>query len=413
MLVTYIKNNTYFVAPRHFEMIFSHEEPSVVISESLKTYLAEAKETIEENLEKWDDFKKIVNPYEYVHSNVYREKYPVSRLTPVSRSFYKFIEIVNHFSILDTYNGKPLKTFHIAEGPGGFIEAIAHLRKEYNSSNNQFRTNDEIVKDAYWGLTLLKNEPGIPSWRKLKDKIRRDNIENIQFFMGKNEDGNLFDYENLEECGRNHYNSCDIVTADGGFDFSLNFEDQERVATKLLLVQILYAIILQKKGGTFIIKFFDMFNYASLELVYILKSFYSTVIVTKPKTSRYANSERYIVACDYIYESSRIFIAPFISIIKRLSSEESNNENIMRILNIDLPHFFVSNMEQANILLGKQQLMTINNTNQLIKTAKNDKIEKMVKMNKEKSVKWCLENNIPHNNIRNENVFKKKNTMKM
>jgi 23S rRNA U2552 (ribose-2'-O)-methylase RlmE/FtsJ len=306
-----------------------------------------------------------------------------------------------------------LKTFHIAEGPGGFIEAIAHLRKEYNSSNNQFRTNDEIVKDAYWGLTLLKNEPGIPSWRKLKDKIRRDNIENVNFFMGKNEEGNLFDYENLEECGRNHYNSCDIVTADGGFDFSLNFEDQERVATKLLLVQILYAIILQKKGGTFIIKFFDMFNYASLELVYILKSFYSTVIVTKPKTSRYANSERYIVARHYIYDSSRIFIAPFISIIKRLSSEESNNENIMRILNIDLPHFFVSNMEQANILLGKQQLMTINNTNQLIKTGKNDKIEKMVKMNKEKSVKWCLENNIPHNKIRNENIFKKKNTMKM
>ena len=40
MLVTYIKNNTYFIAPRHFEMIFSREEPNAVISESLKTYLA-------------------------------------------------------------------------------------------------------------------------------------------------------------------------------------------------------------------------------------------------------------------------------------------------------------------------------------------------------------------------------------
>ena len=41
--------------------------------------------------------------------------------------FFKLIEIYKHFNILSSYNS--LKSFHLAEGPGGFIEATAYLRK--------------------------------------------------------------------------------------------------------------------------------------------------------------------------------------------------------------------------------------------------------------------------------------------
>ena len=395
MLVSYIKNNVYFVGPHHFSLEFSDKDQPINISESLMDYLKNAKDQIEAHLVKWDIYKKYVNTYEYIHSVVYKEKTAVSQLAPVSRSFYKLIEIMNYFNMLLEYEQTSIKSFHLAEGPGGFIEAIAYLR------------NNLGYKDEHWGLTLLENKYGIPNWNKLQTKIRKGSIKNVNFFMGKENKGDLYDYENFLKCADEHRNSCDFMTADGGFDFSLNFADQEKVAVKLLLVQILYALILQKKNGSFIIKFFDMFTYASMELLYLLKSFYGTVIITKPKTSRYANSERYIVCRNFQVENTQIFESRFVQIIKEIK-ESPENFNLIRILNLDISCFFKTNLEQSNILLGKQQLSIINSTNQLILAPKNDKIAKIVKTNREKCVQWCIDNNIPFNKTRNENIFLKK-----
>ena len=39
------------------------------------------------------------------------------------------IEIYNLFKFGDLYKKKSINTFHLAEGPGGFIEAFVFLRK--------------------------------------------------------------------------------------------------------------------------------------------------------------------------------------------------------------------------------------------------------------------------------------------
>ena len=44
-------------------------------------------------------------------------------------------------------------TFHLAEGPGGFIEATTYLRKKN-------------TKDNYYGITLLNNDKHVPNWKK-------------------------------------------------------------------------------------------------------------------------------------------------------------------------------------------------------------------------------------------------------
>jgi len=46
------------------------------------------------------------------------------------------------------------RVFHLAEGPGGFIEAIANIRKNPN--------------DKYIGMTILDdaNDWNIPAWKK-------------------------------------------------------------------------------------------------------------------------------------------------------------------------------------------------------------------------------------------------------
>ena len=52
----------------------------------------------------------------------------------------------------------------------------------------------------------------------------------------------------------------DIITGDGGFDFSQDYNNQEKSAFRLILTQVAYAITMQKHSGHFILKIFDMFE---------------------------------------------------------------------------------------------------------------------------------------------------------
>ena len=117
----------------------------------LKRYLGNLKCEIEKFPNSWDTYKKYTNTYEYIHSQIPEQKCSVSKCKPLSRSYFKFIEIANVFDILDNYNYN-IESFHICEGPGGFIEAISILR------NNP--------EDTYYGMTLVNDDESTPGWKK-------------------------------------------------------------------------------------------------------------------------------------------------------------------------------------------------------------------------------------------------------
>ena len=117
---------------------------------SLSIYLNNIKEEINKYETKWDIYKKYTNPYEYIHTIVPNHKFQISQYKPISRSFYKLIEILNVFDLIKYYN-YPISSFHLAEGPGGFIEAMIYERK-YN--------------DTYYGMTLINDNPDVPGWKK-------------------------------------------------------------------------------------------------------------------------------------------------------------------------------------------------------------------------------------------------------
>lgn len=109
----------------------SHEyNDNVYISSSIYSHLCDIKEQIEKYQDTWDNIKKFTNPYEYIHTNVAGNKTNISKLRPLSRSFYKMIEIIKNNNILAQYNNtivaRPeykmgINTFHLAEGPGGSL----------------------------------------------------------------------------------------------------------------------------------------------------------------------------------------------------------------------------------------------------------------------------------------------------
>ena len=49
--------------------------------------------------------------------------------------------------------------------------------------------------------------------------------------------------------GTGYQNTMDIITADGGFDFSKNFDYQEEICFRLLLSEIYGALCIQKEDG--------------------------------------------------------------------------------------------------------------------------------------------------------------------
>ena len=168
---------------------------------------------INKNNSNWDSMKKYTNPYEFIHSNLPHLNYSIAKYKPISRAFFKLLEIYKHFDILTM--SYPIKTFHLAEGPGGFIEATAFLRKNPN--------------DKYYGITLNEeNNEKIPGWSKTSQFL--ENNKNVIIEKGITGNGDLYNDNNYEYLLSKYRNSMEIITGDGGFDFSGDFNKQENNA---------------------------------------------------------------------------------------------------------------------------------------------------------------------------------------
>jgi len=386
---------TFFIIPRSY--IFSYKnieyrEKTVDsgFSPSLTDYLYCIKEKITAKEKQWDSYKKYTNPYEYIHSVIPIKKKAISKYKPLSRSFFKMVEIINTFRI---YFRNPIRSFHLAEGPGGFIEAIDYLR------NN--------TEDRYIGMTLLdsdKNNPNIPAWKKSETFLR--NHPNVSLENGITQNGNILSIENFEYIVTKYSDKkMDLVTADGGFDFSMDFNQQEKMIGKLLFAQMAYALCLNKYHGHFILKIFDCFMPHTVDIIYILSSFYEKVYIMKPNTSRYANSERYIICQGFLYENHSGFYPYLLNCFRNMS--ENIDDSPGRFLNIDVPQFFIKKIEEYNAIFGQKQIQNIIYTLSLIDNkGKTDKIENLIHNNIQKSISWCNRFNIPYNSFNTpSNIF--------
>ena len=397
MLYFLLHQIKYILNPNNIKLKFekyNDDSNSPYISKSLSIYLNKTKGDISNYLSNWDIIKRYTNPYEFIHTNLPQLNYSISKIKPISRAFFKITEIYNTFNLLDLK--RPITTYHLAEGPGGFIEATAYLRK------NKY--------DKYYGITLIdKSNINIPGWRK-SEKFLYNN-PNVIIEKGVTGDGNIYDENNFIDCVNRHKNKVDIVTGDGGFDFSNNFNNQECAAFRLIYTQMVYAISMQKYGGTFILKIYDIFLKSTLEILYILSTFYTNIYITKPNTSRYANSEKYLVCTDFRYNNTSYISQKFHDTLKVLNNIDFKKYQIKSVINIPIQLYFINQIEEINAILGQQQVENIVNTIKLINLneKKSEKIENMKNQNIQKCINWCIQNKIPYNKfIQPTNIFMRK-----
>tara|TARA_B110000008_G_C16957288_1_gene558716 strand:- start:1333 stop:2529 length:1197 start_codon:yes stop_codon:yes gene_type:complete len=368
----------------------------IFINKSLSIFLNEVKEQINDYSSNWDNAKKFINPFEFIHTNIPCYNFSISKYKPISRAFFKILEIYNTFNIFDK-GKKIINSFHLAEGPGGFIEATSYLR------NNKL--------DTYYGMSLIDdNNSSIPGWKKADTFLKKN--KNVIIERGQDQTGNLFNPENFKYCWEKYKGSMDIVTGDGGFDFSIDYNRQEGLAIRLLITQIAYAISMQSKNGTFILKMFDLFLLPSVQIIYLLSTLYKKVFIIKPNTSRYANSEKYIVCFGFKNINTQNLVYKFYKILQTFTNTDFDKQYIKSIFNFPIQIYYQVHIREINCILGTQQIENILNTIKFIinRDKKKDKMDNLKLQHAQKCVRWCIKNNIPYNQVDtvHTNIFLKK-----
>lgn len=378
---SYLLNDFLFcVDEREIQPKYLHyTQPLYHVNLSLKEYLSKIKKEIDKHPDKWEQYKKITNKYEFINTPCILEKQKINHCVcnykPISRSYFKMIEILHAFSF--DFPDK-LESFHLAEGPGGFIEALQKYRQNEN--------------DRYIGMTLMQDHKDVPRWNKIQSFMKKHPC--IQLEYGPKKDGNLYYRHNLDYIRETHRNKYHFITADGGFDYSVDFNKQEEASINLIFSEVLYALIMQKPGGSFVLKVFDIFHKTTLEMLFLLCYFYGQVYIYKPHTSREANSERYIVCKSFSIKQN------YVAIIDKLTVgfKDLSKQNLNGLFRFELNSYFLCKIQEINAIFGQQQVENILSTLNYIKEAQSihrDKIDKIKVTNVERCIKWCREHQQP------------------
>jgi len=236
----------------------------------------------------WEFLKRTSNPYELVYSQSQDMRIPKSicSLRPLSRSFFKMVEIL---SVMDFFKRnqeskqkRVLQSAHICEGPGGFIEALVNL-----SEKNNF-----TLQNA-WTMTLKPTKANIPGWKRAYNFLRNSPMVHIEY--GDDETGDVLVPVNQASFLERTRGKCNIFTADGGFDFSEHYGNQEQEVYPLLISSGLIGLQTLAKGGDFVLKVFDTELQSTRDLLAILAYCFDHWTLYKPSLSRPCNAEKYFL----------------------------------------------------------------------------------------------------------------------
>lgn len=310
-----------------------------------------------------DDWKKVrwyINKYDFVVRD------PI-----INRAFYKYWEIINEFDIFDSYQDKNL-ILHCAEAPGGFIQGtniflqidrintVEKVEKKHIIDDDGFITRVKPVrrpKHDYRIYSISLNKD-LPQYKMYNLPSYNRNIINkhVCITYGKDETGDINNWENIRYIRTVSKENFYLITADGGFDEGTDFNNKEQLHYSLILSEIYACIYLQNYNGHFILKVFDIFTETSIHLLYLLSICYQNVYVYKPKTSRPTNSEKYIVCKNLrIDENQRSVVLNALENLRLITKRIGNSKYIAFKIFKEIPDSFIKNIHIMNDDLIKKQ----------------------------------------------------------
>ena len=359
-----IENEPLTIYTSHSLFYFYHK----ISEQFIRLFLKQEKREIEKEKEnekenekeKIENISKIFHPYEYIFKKMPNSKFSVSKLKNQEENFYDFYEIVKTVYLFEDFYKKNMIILNI--GPNS--ESINHCIEL--SRNN---SNDEIIT--------------YPSFH-FNSFIKEKEIESAQIQNNKKYD---FIFYELEK--ENYYNTNEYIAG--------------------LIKMVIVLLKTQKQNGCCVIKIKDVFFKPVLDIIYLLTSFYEKTYIIKPMANDSTTFYKYIVCKNYVEDSlffsfdhqRQQYCEKLVYYLNKFQEYQEKNKDlpiyISSILDFELPCYFISKINDINIIIGQQQLDTLNQIILFLKNKNKEKMNQMIKTHIYKSVKWCEKFKIPYN----------------
>jgi hypothetical protein len=357
----------YYIIPKNnckikLKLYITPEKISPCISYSLIHYLTD----VCTQLFKLDDvlsdikidfIKQIINPFEFINTNVPGSVISVSKVKPDSNIFFELTEIFQTCGILDALSSRSSMN-------------IAHLTPNGSSSNyliNILREdcNDTVINEDF-------------NYEKIYNTFIRQHVQI----------------------------KLDLIIIE------FNPEDLNNSGAYIKNMLLILCIIIkyQSNLGTCIIKIDHIFYKAIIDIIFIFSGIYDKVFLIKPSISKITTGERYIVC-----KSLNVDLIHKMQLLDQVENNICNANyevalnlhNIHSVIDNNISYYFLNKIEESNTVIGQQQIAAyIQIINIFNNKNRDDKIETLKRHHIQKCIQWCEKNKIPHNKFADKiNVF--------
>jgi|ETNvirenome_6_85_1030632.scaffolds.fasta_scaffold00148_23 23S rRNA U2552 (ribose-2'-O)-methylase RlmE/FtsJ len=316
------------------------------------------------NHKNWNnELRRIINPYELIKTtSIIDKKYKISEKVypylnnlynlniknPVSRAYFKLIEILHilKYPKSDTI----INVAAIADAPGGFAQAYTqYFGKNVNVLTTSLKT-DLIVYDKL----IINNKQITIDYLKTKDGDIT-NIENILYI------------EKIKT-------KFEIVSCDGAFDHDKYNKCKEILHIQLLLAEIVSSLLLCKIDGYCIIKLYNRYTDITVKLLYWFSSYFENIKLYKPKSSRIASQEVFIIGEKFKGLNSLVQDAIHAIKIMKSQAKQGYIRFFSKLINVELPDVFVEKIFKYNTFIHNTRRFCYNFANELSEIPYNKKI---------------------------------------
>lgn len=371
---TFPRSNISFNSnPFHLSLCTVHNRNEPVISLTLHKYLAQLKQKTSENHIHIDYnlFTYLFTPIHFLktfHSvpitltDITFNKKNQFQETPVNIHFFEFIEI---FNVLHLNNDNVFKkSKHTPEYVNllyigdpeytvQYYQANLFLRKRCNSKDqHHFYTNQIQPLDILQKMTDAK----------------------IQM---------------------------EYITID-----CYNVQYDEYTIVKQTLLYFIIALNVQSCHGNLILKLSDCFSQLSIDVVYLISSFYEKTFFIKPTVTSLSSGSRYLI-CKGFYGINNHTLTYLNALFLQIC-QMNDTVQLKRILKVNIPSMFTSKLEEINSILNQSRLEFIHqrinyfemDREKTFRNKENHNETKRPSMYEiKKCTDWCNRFHIPVNSI--------------
>jgi hypothetical protein len=300
---------------------------------------------------------RIVNPFEFIHTNVPGSSLSVSKVKPSSNIFFELMEVFQVCSITDILSiKKQINIAHLTSNNSSTIDLLNMLRED----------NDDTIIDIEFDYKTVYNR-----------FIETPLVIKVDLFV--------FEFKETDYIDTNQYIKNMIL--------------------------VLYIIVNnQSNFGTSIIKIDNIFYKSIVDILFIFSAIFEKVFLIKPSISKITKGERFIICKNMnidMLSHTKLLHQLDQHLKMTLANKLPIESNIHSIIDNDIPYYFSNKIEESNAVIGQQQLEAYDQIINIFKNKnKDEKIEVLKRNHIQKCIQWCEKNQLPHNKfVERVNIF--------